>query len=126
MGLIIQKYGGSSVADPACMKRVAQRVAETRREGHSVVVVVSAMGKGTNQLIDLAKQVNPHPSEREMDVLLATGEQISISILAMALDVEGIHAVSMTGPQAGIRTDHMHTKAKITGIDPHRVFEALK
>ena len=126
MGLIVQKYGGSSVADPACMKRVAQRVAETRREGHSVVVVVSAMGKSTDQLIALAKQVNEHPREREMDMLLATGEQISIAILAMALDGEGIHAVSMTGPQAGIRTDHVHTKAKITGIDPRRVFEALE
>ncbi len=125
MALIVQKYGGSSVADPVCMKRVAQRVAETKREGHSVVVVVSAMGKSTDQLIALARQVNSTPREREMDMLLATGEQISIAILAMALDAEGIQAVSMTGAQAGIRTDHVHTKAKITGIEPRRVHEAL-
>jgi aspartate kinase len=125
MALIVQKYGGTSVADAACMKRVAQRVIETKEAGNQVVVVVSAMGKGTDQLVALAKEVNPRPSEREMDVLLSTGEQISIAILAMALHAEGHDAISMTGSQAGIQTDIYHTKAKITGIDPARMHQAL-
>ena len=125
MALFVQKFGGSSVADAACMQRVAQRVYDTRQEGHAVVVVLSAMGKTTDNLINLSKQVNPQPDEREMDMLLSTGEQISVSILAMALHAMGAEAVSMTGAQAGISTDAAHTKAKITGIRPDRIRENL-
>ncbi len=126
MGLYVQKYGGSSVADAACMRRVAGRIKETRDEGHSVVVVVSAMGDSTDNLVALAREVQPDPAEREMDMLLSTGEQISVAILTMALHAQDVDAVSMTGPQAGIRTDHVHTKAKIIDIEPARVFENLK
>jgi aspartate kinase len=126
MALYVQKFGGSSVADAECMQRVAQRVYDTKKEGHSVVVVLSAMGKTTDNLINLSKQVNPQPDEREMDMLLATGEQISVAILAMALHAMGAEAVSMTGPQAGIATDSAHTKAKITSIRPDRILENLK
>lgn len=126
MALFVQKFGGSSVADAACVQRVAQRVYDTRQEGHDVVVVLSAMGKTTDNLIELSRQVNPQPDEREMDMLLATGEQVSVSILAMALHAMGADAVSMTGPQAGIATDTAHTKAKIMGIQPERVIENLK
>lgn len=126
MALYVQKFGGSSVADAACMQRVAQRVYDTQQAGHRVVVVLSAMGKTTDNLINLSKQVNPQPDEREMDMLLATGEQVSVAILAMALHAMGAEAVSMTGPQAGITTDAAHTKAKIMGINPERVIENLE
>lgn len=125
MALIVQKYGGSSVADAECIKRVSARIAETRHAGHSVVVVASAMGKTTNNLIELAHDVCPSPDDREMDMLLATGEQISVALIAMALHAQGIDAVSLSGPQAGIRTDHVHTKARIMGIEPDRVRAAL-
>ena len=125
MALIVQKYGGTSVADAACMRRVAKRVIETRNAGNQVVVVVSAMGKSTDQLVDLAREVNPQPDDREMDMLLSTGEQISIAILTMALHHEKVDAISMTGPQAGIRVDHYHTRAKIVNIDPKRIHQAL-
>jgi aspartate kinase len=123
--LLVQKFGGSSVADAECMRRVANRIRQDREAGNDVVVVVSAMGKTTDRLIALAREVHADPDDREYDQLLATGEQISISILAMALHHLGVEAVSMTGPQAGIRTDGSHTKAKITGIDPVRVRENL-
>ena len=126
MSLYVQKFGGSSVADAACMQRVAQRVYDTRQEGHDVVVVLSAMGKTTDNLIALSRQVNPQPDEREMDMLLATGEQVSVAILAMTLHAMGAEAVSMTGPQAGITTDAAHTKAKIMEIHPERVIENLQ
>ncbi len=126
MALVVQKYGGSSVADAECMRRVAQRVRETRDQGNGVVVVVSAMGKTTDNLIRLAREVNARPEDREMDMLLATGEQISVSILAMALHAMGTPAISMTGPQAGISTDGVHTKAKITEINPVRIRQALE
>ncbi len=126
MALFVQKFGGSSVADAACVHRVAQRVYDTKQEGHDVVVVLSAMGKTTDNLIALSREVNPQPDEREMDMLLATGEQVSVSILAMALHAMGAEAISMTGPQAGIATDSAHTKAKIMGINPERVVENLK
>lgn len=126
MSLYVQKFGGSSVADAACMQRVAQRVYDTRKDGHDVVVVLSAMGKTTDNLIALSREVNPQPDEREMDMLLATGEQVSVAILAMALHAMGADAVSMTGPQAGIATDTAHTKAKIMQINPERVIENLK
>lgn len=125
MAIYVQKFGGSSVADAECMQRVAQRVYDTAQEGHSVVVVLSAMGKTTDNLINLSKQVNPEPDAREMDMLLSTGEQISVSILAMALHAMGAEAVSMTGPQAGIATDSSHTKAKIMSINPERIMANL-
>jgi len=121
----VQKFGGSSVADAVCIRRVAQRVHDDYKDGNDIVVVVSAMGKTTDRLIALAKEVNADPSSREYDQLLATGEQVTISLLAMALHNMGLEAVSMTGPQAGIRTDAFHTKAKITSIAPVRVREAL-
>jgi aspartate kinase len=125
MGLIVQKYGGSSVADAQKIRRVARRVAETAKAGHGVVVVVSAMGKTTDGLIRLAHKVTPTPPEREMDMLLATGEQVSIALLAMAIDALGHKARSFTGEQAGIRTDAAHTRARIVGIDGDKVRRAL-
>ena len=121
MALLVQKFGGSSVADASCMERVARRVYDTAQQGHSVVVVVSAMGKTTDNLISLAREVHADPKDREYDMLLSTGEQISISILSMALHALGVEAVAMTGPQAGIFTDDSHTKAKIIDIQPERV-----
>jgi len=125
MALIVQKYGGSSVADVECMKRVAGRIKTTADAGNSVVVVVSAMGKTTDRLVQLAREVHADPSDREYDMLLSTGEQISISILAMALHDLGLKAVSMTGPQAGFITDDAHTKAKIMDMKPVRVQRML-
>lgn len=126
MALIVQKYGGSSVADVECMQRVARRILNTREAGNQVVVVVSAMGDTTDDLIELAKKVNPDPSDREMDMLMASGEQISSAVLTMALHAAGADAVAMSGPQAGIRTDATHLKAKIRDIDPRRIREQLK
>lgn len=126
MALIVQKYGGSSVADAECMRRVAQRILNTRNQGNQVVVVVSAMGDTTDDLIALAKQITPDPSERELDMLMASGEQISSAVLAMALHAQGAEAIAMSGPQAGIFTDGTHMKAKIMDIKPKRVFEQLK
>ena len=126
MALFVQKYGGASVADPACIQHVARRVWRTRQLGHDVVVVVSAMGDATDNLIALARQVNPNPDAREMDMLLATGEQMSVAILAMALHALGAQAVSMTGPQAGIFAEPVHRKAKITRVQPDRIVSALK
>jgi aspartate kinase len=125
MGLIVQKYGGSSVADAQKIRGVARRVVETAKAGHGVVVVVSAMGKTTDGLIRLAHKVTPTPPEREMDMLLATGEQVSIALLAMAIDAAGHKARSFTGEQAGIRTDAAHTRARIVGIDGDKVRRAL-
>ena len=126
MGLIVQKYGGSSVADAEKIRGVARRVVETAKAGHGVVVVVSAMGKTTDGLIRLAQEVTPTPPEREMDMLLATGEQVSIALLAMAIDALGHKARSFTGEQAGIRTDAAHTRARIVGIDGDKVRRALE
>ena len=112
MALIVQKYGGSSVKDTDRIKNVAKRVAEYRQKGDQIVVVVSAMGGGTDNLIRLASEINQLPSEREMDMLLATGEQTTIALLAMALHSLDLEAVSLTGAQAGIMTDGEHTKAK--------------
>jgi aspartate kinase len=125
MGLIVQKYGGSSVADAEKIRGVARRVVETAKADHGVVVVVSAMGKTTDGLIRLAQEVTPTPPEREMDMLLATGEQVSIALLAMAIDALGHKARSFTGEQAGIRTDAAHTRARIVGIDGDKVRRAL-
>jgi len=121
MALIVKKFGGSSVADVSCMQRVASRVSETVSQGHDVVVVVSAMGKTTDNLVALAREVNGDPDDREYDMLLASGEQISVSVLAMALHAKEVAAVSLTGPQAGIRTDDAHTRARITDIDPEPI-----
>ena len=106
MGLIVQKYGGSSVADAAGMKRVAARIVASKRAGHDVVVVVSAMGDTTDELIDLAKQITPMPTGRELDMLLTSGERISMALLAMAIGNLGAEARSFTGSQAGVITDH--------------------
>jgi aspartate kinase len=125
MGLIVQKYGGSSVADAGKIRGVARRVVETAKAGHGVVAVVSAMGKTTDGLIRLAQEVTPTPPEREMDMLLATGEQVSIALLAMAINALGHKARSFTGEQAGIRTDAAHTRARIVGIDGDKVRRAL-
>ncbi|MET0852568.1 MAG: aspartate kinase, partial [Candidatus Rokuibacteriota bacterium] len=125
MGLIVQKYGGSSVADAEKIRGVARRVVETTKAGHGVVVVVSAMGKTTDGLIRLAHEVTPTPPEREVDMLLATGEQVSIALLAMAIHALGHKARSFTGEQAGIRTDAAHTRARIVGIDGDKVRRAL-
>ena len=108
MALIVQKYGGSSVADAASIKRVAKRVTEAKRAGHDVVVVVSAMGDTTDELIDLARQVTPLPPQREMDILLTAGERISMSLLAMAIHNLGVDAKSFTGQQAGVITDETY------------------
>src|SRR6267142_3711789 len=124
MALIVQKYGGSSVADAAKIQNVARRVAESA-PGHQVVVVVSAMGKTTDGLLSLAQQITTTPDAREMDMLLATGEQVTIALLAMALQALGFKARSFTGVQAGMRTDRAHTKARITQITADRVRAAL-
>ena len=125
MALIVQKYGGSSVADAEKIKGVAHRVVDTAKDGHGVVVVVSAMGKTTDGLIRLAQEITPAPNEREMDMLLATGEQVSIALLAMAIEALGHKARSFTGEQAGIRTDAAHTRARIVGIGGDKVRRAL-
>ena len=126
MALYVQKYGGSSVADAECMRRVAKRIHDTQLAGNQVVVVVSAMGDTTDDLIALAKQVNPEPNEREMDSLMATGEMASSAILTMALHARGAKAISMTGQQAGIKVDGTHLKAKIQEINPVRIKQHLK
>jgi aspartate kinase len=125
MVLYVQKYGGSSVADAGKIKNVALRIVKTKEEGHQVVVVVSAMGDTTDELIELAKQITPRPPEREMDVLLSTGEIVSSTLLAMAIGDMGHRAVSLTGAQAGIETDTSHNKARIQRIEPRRIVKEL-
>jgi aspartate kinase len=125
MALIVQKYGGTSVANTERIKNVAARVARYQARGDQVVVVVSAMSGVTDGLIKLAKEIMPLPSEREMDVLLATGEQTTIALMAIALQSIGIPAISLTGAQAGIVTDGVHTKAKIQNITPKRAHDLL-
>jgi len=126
MGLIVQKYGGSSVADAAGMKRVAARIVASKRAGHDVVVVVSAMGDTTDELIDLAKQITPMPTGRELDMLLTSGERISMALLAMAIGNLGAEARSFTGSQAGVITDSVHGRARIIDVTPGRIVDALK
>ncbi len=125
MALIVQKFGGTSVANPERIKNVARRVAKYRAQGDQVVVVVSAMSGVTDGLIKLAKDITALPSEREMDMLLATGEQQTIALAAIALHALGLQAVSLTGAQAGIVTDGVHTKAKIRNITPKQVHSLL-
>lgn len=126
MGIVVQKYGGSSVADAAGIKRVAQRIVNTRKAGHDVVVVVSAMGDTTDELRDLAQQVTPLPPPRELDMLLTAGERISMALVAMAIAQLGHKAQSFTGSQAGVITDSVHGKAKIIDITPGRIEKAIK
>jgi len=125
VGIVVQKYGGSSVADADGIKRVAQRIVDTQREGKQVVVVVSAMGDSTDELIDLAEQVSPLPPARELDMLLTAGERISMAVLAMAIANLGHNARSFTGSQAGVITDGSHGKAKIIDVTPGRIESAL-
>jgi aspartate kinase len=125
VALIVQKYGGSSVADAASIKRVAKRIVETRRGGNDVVVVVSAMGDTTDELIDLATQVTPLPPEREMDILLTAGERISMALLAMAIQAMGVEAHAYTGQQAGVITDSVHGRARIIDVTPGRIRRCL-
>ncbi|MCF7874078.1 MAG: aspartate kinase [Candidatus Omnitrophica bacterium] len=124
--VVVQKYGGSSVADQASIEKVAERVIASAKSGKKVVVVISAMGKSTDSLIELAKKINPEPSEREMDMLVSTGEQVSSSLLAMAIHKRGFEALSFTGPQVGIITDTYHTQAKILKIEAKRIKKQLK
>ncbi len=125
MGLVVQKYGGSSVADAEGIKRVAKRIVDTRKAGHDVVVAVSAMGDTTDELVDLAQQVSPLPGGRELDMLLTAGERISMALLAMAIANLGYQARSYTGSQAGVITDSSHGKARIIDITPGRIRSAL-
>lgn len=125
MALIVQKYGGTSVADPERMRNVARHIAKTKAEGHQIVVVVSAMGKATDNLLELARQVSTAPAGREMDMLLTTGERISMSLLCMALQDLSVEAMSFTGSQVGIITDTVHGRAKILEIKGDRVREAI-
>jgi aspartate kinase len=126
MSLIVQKYGGTSVGSPERIDAVAERVARARAAGHDMVVVVSAMSGETDRLIKLAKRVNPEPPARELDVLLATGEQTAIALLSMALERQGVPARSYTGYQVHILTDNAHGRARIVGIDDRRVRDDLK
>ncbi|NPC98210.1 aspartate kinase [Nocardioides sp. zg-DK7169] len=125
MSIVVQKYGGSSVADAAGIKRVAQRIVNTRKAGHDVVVVVSAMGDTTDELRDLAEQVSPLPPPRELDMLLTAGERMSMALVAMAIAQLGHKAQSFTGSQAGVITDSAHGRAKIIDITPGRIEQAL-
>ncbi len=126
MAIIVQKFGGKSLMDPDRIRSAVERILERKHQGHGMVVVVSAMGSTTDALIQLAKQVNPDPHPREMDMLLATGEQVSIALVAMALQAKGHDAVSFTGAQVGIRTDAIHMKAKIKDIRAERLKAALE
>ncbi|HMR14050.1 MAG TPA: aspartate kinase, partial [Arachnia sp.] len=125
MGRIVQKFGGSSVEDAESIKRVARRIARTRGEGHDVIIVISAMGDTTDELMDLALQVSPRPKSRELDMLLTTGERQSAALLAMALSDLGVEAVSYTGSQAGVLTTPTHGNARIIDITPGRVEKSL-
>lgn len=125
MGLIVQKFGGTSVGSVEKILNVAYRVIEEKQRGHDVVVVVSAMGKSTDSLVALAKEITEQPSSREMDMLLTTGEQVTISLLTMALQNKGYDAVSYTGWQAGIETENIHGNARITNIDTAKLKERL-
>ena len=125
MSLVVQKYGGSSVADAERIRRVAERIVETKRQGNDVVVVVSAMGDTTDELLDLARQVAPSPPPRELDMLLTAGERISNALVAMAIESLGAHARSFTGSQAGVITTGTHGNAKIIDVTPGRLRSAL-
>ncbi|MBM3254544.1 MAG: aspartate kinase, partial [Candidatus Omnitrophica bacterium] len=123
---IVQKYGGSSVADPERIMNVAKRVVSYKKKRYDLVVVVSALGDTTDELVELAHRITDDPPEREMDMLISTGEQVSVSLLAMAIDKLGYEAISFTGAQVGIITDSSFTKAKILDINTKRILEELK
>jgi aspartate kinase len=125
MAIVVQKYGGSSVGDAEKIKNVARRIAAAREKGDEVVAVVSAMGDTTDELVELAYSVTEQPSEREFDVLLSTGEIVSSTLLAMALRAMGYEAISLSGAQAGIRTDAAYSRARIVGVDPERIVREL-
>ena len=125
MALVVQKYGGSSVQDADRIKKVAERIVRTHKEGNDVVVVVSAMGDTTDELLDLAEQVSPAPPPREMDMLLTAGERISNALVAMAVHALGVQARSFTGSQAGMVTTSKHGDARIVQVNPHRIRDAL-
>lgn len=125
MNIVVQKYGGTSIGSVERIKNVAHRIINKKEAGHQVVVVVSAMGKTTDHLVSLAYDINPKPSKREMDRLLSTGEQVSISLLSIALQSMGHSAISFTGPQVGIRTIGLHTKSRIEGIDTKKILDSL-
>lgn len=125
MSIVVMKFGGTSVANAARIRAAARRATQTRQRGHQVVMVVSAMGDATDHLLDLARQISPDPPKRELDQLLATGEQVTISLVAMALEEMGARAISFTAGQIGIVTDDIHTKARIQSIDVRRIREQL-
>ena len=125
MPLVVQKYGGSSVADVDKLKKIASMIAAVKKQGIDVVVVVSAMGKTTNQLIEMAKAISPDPPRREMDMLLSTGERTSMALLCIALHEEGIESISLTGSQAGIITNDRHNDARVIEVRPIRVLDEL-
>ena len=126
MGIIFQKYGGSSLADAEKVKNVARRIVARKEQGNDMVVIVSAMGKTTDQLIELAHEITDDPEDREMDILMSTGETVSSTVMVMALHGMGYDAISLSGGQAGIRTDKVHRKARILAIDPKRVHQELE
>lgn len=126
MAIVVQKYGGSSVADIERIQAVARRVVETKRAGHDVVVVVSAMGKTTDSLLAMATQINPTPSSRELDMLLTVGERITMALLSMAIQALGVDAISFTGSQCGIITNASHNRARIVEVRPFRVLDELE
>ena len=126
MSLVVQKFGGSSVANPERIKRVAERVCGAQKRGHSLVVVVSALGDTTDELLKLSEKITKKPSRRELDMLMSTGEQMSVALLAMALHELGCEAISFTGAQVGIITDSSYTRARILDINTHRIREELK
>ena len=126
MPIIVQKYGGSSVANAELIKNVALRIGSTHDSGNQVVAVVSAMGAATDRLIELAHQITPSPTPREMDLLLSTGEIVSCTLVAIALQALGYQSVSLSGGQAGIHTDTAYTRARITGLEPKRIHRELE
>ncbi|MFM7268281.1 MAG: aspartate kinase, partial [Cyanobium sp.] len=126
MGLLVQKFGGTSVADVERIQAVARRIARSREDGHDLVIVVSAMGHTTDELTSLARAISADPPRREMDMLLATGEQVSIALLAMALQAQGVPAVSMTGPQVGIVTESAHGRARILDVRTDRLWRLIE
>lgn len=126
MGIIVQKYGGSSVADPEKIQAVARKVVETHRAGHSVVVAISAMGNTTDDLLALSRRINPSPSRRELDMLLTVGERISMALLSMAIHSHGVDAISFTGSQSGILTTASHSNARIVEVRPYRIQDELE
>ena len=126
MKILVQKYGGSSVATPDHLRTVAEKICETRRRGYSVVVVASAMGDTTDELLGMARDLTSSPSHRELDMLLSSGERISISLLTMTLQELGVDAISLTGPQSGVVTTSDHFNATIISVDPTRILEELQ